>query len=1355
MLSRSHIIILPCYPHGKVVLQPTSQCRAPFDGNFEDEEDQLAPLGTSPGTLARRSQTSRRVVAIGEETGQKETVIPYCTETTSPAFSSQSQSDDSEREDSGLSAQIAILRNQNRQLLRQLREREEERDGLREQLETHQQEKSLFSPPPGLPSRVLDGRKVLREREVKAEAIAILRARLPSSSSSSSSSSSNKVLGSPRRKNFDELADVERSSDRESLAKIEGLKRENAELESHLREISEDKRRIEKDLKHHKEAFVKVQEREQELLKDIEVLRDENSHHSGAISKLQAERESLQSENITLHDELTTATEKLNKTEKCYKEVEHENLALEAEIEQLMRDKKHLYEEKQKLQSAVEDARKTKENFRSTIRQLREQNLSLESQVGESTREHKAAVFKQEKAVKLRETKEQQTLREVMMLREERSQLKEKLMSAQQEIDSLETQWKENQSTNQIQAKLSVSLSDVQMELAALRKGLQSTRHDVSSLPTKQHDIVQEHFMVLVQKSKEMLAAAEHDGTKLSEALELSETSLAKLDADFQKVKVDNAKLLSQKGAISAEVSKLQSEVATLQDQKRLLEVQLVQNDSISHQRETKVQELEAQQKKLEEKLSSSERLWKNKFGRMEREWEGKLAEANLMQENLSEERESLLQEKASLERQLSPLWHENEKLESGKRELESQVEFLQSKISEFSAKMRTNDSHISEAQLQMGRMIAEKACLVAEMRESKWEYEAKIMASQQMYKRDIDSAAVENKELKESLATAERESRKIKEQLEQISKKETGIDEMTSQLEALTTENAQLKTEVKSLEEKHQTTIKELQQLAETEQTRHLHNEKLKMTLTTEIGLLKSKLKSVEDDKTALEGKLTEFSKETTSAFQAVPESKQVEQLRQQIVALQLTNRDQNTQYSDFQGRPVVLEAENKRLKDAARSSKDALEANTALRKQVSEMSRKIFFLESGTKTLTDQVHTLQNLLKVAREMKDRSTNERGQKLTEENQVLQDRVRDLEEDRTKKLMAADLKIVEAVKENDKLRQRLSSIRSSFESQQAQRANIEDLTRSLKRETELLHKMKESLSSSREDLKHLEVNQRKVLALHSEIQQLLASQTPQVASGRSATWSRGAVPGSSQTLPKVLQSLPPGYVSSLQGSSSFSQARSNAMSPLHVSSFELQGKLSQLHVINSGLADRWKQQAVLLQERESEAGVLEERFTALKAKLERLAKENEELQESVASIQDSELKPEQLQVISTLQKQIETLQDQVIDRDMALQDIELQMKKDYEMHDRNFASLKTQVLEFREQLSTKDNLIRAKDQYIQQTEERCLEYESQTLKARKDLERALQEREQLIPENLQRSGLSNMSDVIRLQGTYV
>ncbi|MCG8623211.1 MAG: hypothetical protein MJE68_14600, partial [Proteobacteria bacterium] len=102
--------------------------------------------------------------------------------------------------------------------------------------------------------------------------------------------------------------------------------------------------------------------------------------------------------------------------------------------------------------------------------------------------------------------------------------------------------------------------------------------------------------------------------------------------------------------------------------------------------------------------------------------------------------------------------------------------------------------------------------------------------------------------------------------------------------------------------------------------------------------------------------------------------------------------------------------------------------------------------------------------------------------------------------------------------------------------------------------------------------------------------------------------------------------------------------------------------------------------------------------------------------------------------------------------------IELQMKKDYEMHDRKFALLKSQVLELREQLSDKDNQLRAKDQYIQQTEERCLEAQNQLFKAHKEMERVLKEREQLvtkgIPENLQLQGITSVADALRVQGIH-
>ena len=62
------------------------------------------------------------------------------------------------------------------------------------------------------------------------------------------------------------------------------LKRKNAELERHLHEVTEEKIYLEHELQKQKEAFAKIQVREQDLSKDIEILRDESSHHTGAIS---------------------------------------------------------------------------------------------------------------------------------------------------------------------------------------------------------------------------------------------------------------------------------------------------------------------------------------------------------------------------------------------------------------------------------------------------------------------------------------------------------------------------------------------------------------------------------------------------------------------------------------------------------------------------------------------------------------------------------------------------------------------------------------------------------------------------------------------------------------------------------------------------------------------------------------------------------------------------------------------------------------------------------------------------------------------------------------------------------------
>ena len=145
----------------------------------DDDDDALAPLGMAPPRHPNPPNNTQRVLAIGEETGQKERVVPYTAATPaagsaqstgagpgpSPVGARREQSDEDEREDSRLSQQIALLTAKNQQLQKQLEDRELERNRLREQLDVQRVDKgprSIYSPP-GLPSRVLDGRKVLRD----------------------------------------------------------------------------------------------------------------------------------------------------------------------------------------------------------------------------------------------------------------------------------------------------------------------------------------------------------------------------------------------------------------------------------------------------------------------------------------------------------------------------------------------------------------------------------------------------------------------------------------------------------------------------------------------------------------------------------------------------------------------------------------------------------------------------------------------------------------------------------------------------------------------------------------------------------------------------------------------------------------------------------------------------------------------------------------------------------------------------------------------------------------------------------------------------------------------------------------
>ena len=104
-------------------------------------------------------------------------------------------------------------------------------------------------------------------------------------------------------------------------------------------------------------------------------------------------------------------------------------------------------------QLSVDDGQKTKENYRLTIRKLREENTALKAKSAEAVKEKPPPpVAKPEKPRLV--SKEHQTMDEMIEIRMERTQLQEQLKSAQRDIDSLRTQIKghslEKQATNAI-----------------------------------------------------------------------------------------------------------------------------------------------------------------------------------------------------------------------------------------------------------------------------------------------------------------------------------------------------------------------------------------------------------------------------------------------------------------------------------------------------------------------------------------------------------------------------------------------------------------------------------------------------------------------------------------------------------------------------------------------------------------------------------------------------------------------------------------------------------------------------------------------------------------------------------------
>lgn len=1096
---------------------------------------------------------------------------------------------------------------------------------------------------------------------------------------------------------------------------VDELKRDNMELERRLHELSEEKRRLEIDLKAQHEAFLKMQAREQDLSKDIEVLRDENSHHTGAITRLQDETEGLKGENDNLRDDLTTAKDKLNKTEKCYKEVEHENLSLEAEIEQLVSDKKRLFEEKQKLQVAVEDALKTKENYRSTIKQLREQNQSLESLV----RTPGNRIPKPEKkrvvvAVATKEqTKEQKTLGEVMNLREEKVQLQGRLLFAQQEIDSLEAHLKVHEEKyppgEDLNEEVAYHLARFQVEMGAVRSELESAQNAIVYFSSQQQALVHESFLMLVDRCREYLSVAENNKDTLSEALALAESSLSKLSEDYELLKDTNSKLHTQRSAMQDEVISLKEEVSALNDQKRLQSIQISLNETLSREREEKIAEMEIAQSKLKTKHSSSEKIWKKELSKVEMEWEVKVAEINQKCDFLLDEKETLLTEKYQLEVKLAEVVLDNTKLTVTREEFESRIKDLEERMVLTTLKVDEYEREVCKARDEIATLLVQKVCLSAQMQLDRQEFEDKLEGLNQEKKTEISHVLDENRTLNESVESVQDENAALMKRLEDVSGKEKHIGILESKISVLLTNQDHLQSEMDSLMKKHASVLDQFQLLEESEHSRRLDNEKLKMTLSTEIKLLKSKLTSVEKERNRFKAQLLEAASrdpQKSSAFHSVGNinggsKHQVEQLKKHIAALQSESKQQrklnlevsgtrNSQVADLQSRLSHLEAENIRLKEStslktsAPSSRTGLDEETTanLRKRVVELTRKTFFLESDKQNLTDKVRSLTTNLKSAREAKDHATSDKAQTLQVENKSLRERIHKLEGNLTKKLMAADSKIVETVNESDKLKSKLLKVQSALSSEQRRSSSLDSLLSLLKNESKILLDLKTTLTASSEELEMLEVGHQRIENLQQDMQLSLGpiSDLPSPEERDFSTSSMVKPVSVEGSLPSVvLKSLPVGYPSNLQeqncsdktllsrseslggcsagtdsgGDSGTAGSNSSGVSVSAAGSGGgginhpiLHRKLSEINTATLEFSENLHKHKSLLQHKGKEVSTIQERLADLEDKFRFEAERSYQCRDILESIKGLDLQgTNNLQEV--MQQQIEKLQDQV------------------------------------------------------------------------------------------------------------
>lgn len=461
-------------------------------------------------------------------------------------------------------------------------------------------------------------------------------------------------------------------------------------------------------------------------------------------------------------------------------------------------------------------------------------------------------------------------------------------------------------------------LKDLRSQVSSVCDDLETVRTTIISFTDQQNTLARKQFETLAKSCRQELQRAKADKAEVTSALQKAKRSLAKMQIELEVVRATNTKLQSQKSVVADDVSQLRAEIAQLQDQKKLLERQLCQNEAVAQEKDKTVQRLESEQHKLKSQIQSSEKNWKNQLARLERDWQDRMAEMNLLQENLAEEKDDLVREKESVEERLAEVESENRKIKDKKTVLESKVGQLEAQIVEMESKLAENVAVMSKVQRVIAKMVVDRACSTARARLFRDQERDKFLAREDELQTELSALGSERDALRDSMQQGRREQEIVEVLAKGVREKEGKIRELTSQLDSLRTENESIRAEIQSFNELRDN----LQQLSEAKQSLQLDNQKIHMTLCTEIRVLQTKLKSVEDEKQALEVRVADLAAAAGasgrvaggaggSAFKGLPgaaEGGYTEGLRRQVGALQAETQQLRRENTELKEKKVCV---------------------------------------------------------------------------------------------------------------------------------------------------------------------------------------------------------------------------------------------------------------------------------------------------------------------------------------------------------------------------------------------------------------------------------------------------------------